>query len=550
MCDAGLPTAAKIILKTDKAKLPHAGGFRVVPFACAVIWLSAVAMSLGNAVSPIVGTRLESGDGIFEALQAPNPAPGGIGFPACFFEYEPGGSKWVEGVDESKVFHAAIVDGDLRLGIGKGGQIYSIRGPFGEAVPPQRPQAPWIDEVWHLVVTNEDLIAPIHHHQNENPQAHWVPAMPLQYFIHQAGIYLDGLTGPAELSPAKEPFYSPLLESRWDPDSSTLFLANWAQQARAPNVWKSGALVLTAYRAIGGGAVEVTQSLTNFGTEDFTYLNAPWGGVRHSSLPQTVLSGADGDWSKVAGRWGWSGIPSEKFTDTGGWIAWTSPQCRDADPALALVFGREAEGAQPWKRAPFRIVHGTAGDGAERDYNVVEASCSVLVRPGGTIVARWYLVSGPYGEVRKRAAELSPYAGMWMPEFDGASRVPVWMADGKPSKSGEGTPAFHLHAVPAAGTVPVFLIEDLRSGKVLMSADPYLLARSAPLENPLPVGHPEHARYQGREVFYPYEGPGRVAGLLGFAGKRTAADGSTEYLSAEGTPIPSVASPAPQPATN
>jgi len=298
-------------------------------------------------------------------------------------------------LDESKVFHAVFQTQNLRLGIGKGGQIYSLRGAFGEGVPPQRLKAPWVDEVWHLVVTSEDIVTPIHNFQNADPAKNWDIGMPLQYFIHQAGVYLDGLTGTKELGAPMEPFYSPILESHWDAKSRTLFLANWAQMARSPNVWKSNALVFTAYRDLGDGAVEVTQSLTNFGTEDLTYLNAPWGGVRHSSLPQTVLSKADGTWSKVEGKWGWSGIPKAPFNETGGWIAWTSPETKDSDPALALVFGKEHEAAQPWKRAPSLILYGTAGETAIRDYNVVETSCSVRIKPGETLSMRWYLRCGP-----------------------------------------------------------------------------------------------------------------------------------------------------------
>jgi hypothetical protein len=496
-------------------------------------WFFLFAVWLVAGSAPASGSP--SGDaGVFELVRGANAAPVVEGEADCSFDHESTGSKWTEGVDESKVFLATLKAGDLSLGIGKGGQIFSIRGPFGEAVPPQRKAAPWIDEVWHLVVTNEDLVTPIHHFQNEDPPANWQPAMPLQYFIHQAGIYLEGLTGPASLGPATEPFYSPLLESRWDEETGTLFLANWAQQARAPNVWKSGALVLSAYRSLGGGAFEVTQSLTNFGAEDLTYLNAPWGGVRHSTLPQTVLSKPDGSWSKVGGVWGWAKIPMEKFSDTGGWIAWTSPECAEGDPALALVFGREAEGSRPWKRAAFRILHGTADDIATRDYNVVEASCSVRIQPGETLVVRWYLLAGSFAEVRQRAADLVPHADMWMPESDAPGRVPVWLAEGGPMKTGEGAPAFHLHALPGKGRVPVFLLEDTRSGEVFATTDPYELVRSAPLENPLPADHPRHALYEGREVFYPYEGPGRLVGLLGFARPEADPDGKDAMVALPG----------------
>jgi hypothetical protein len=201
---------------------------------------------------------------------------------------------------------------------------------------------------------------------------------------------------------------------------------------------------------------------------------------------------------------------------------------------LALVFGREAEGSQPWKRAAFHILHGTAGDGATRDYNVVEASCSVRIQPGETLVARWYLLAGPFAEVCKRAENLVAHAGMWMPESEAPGRVPVWLVEGRPSKTGEGTPAFHLYAMPVKGSVPVFLMEDTRSGEVFVTTDPYELVRSAPLDNPLPPGHPQHALYEGREVFYSYEGPGRLVGLLGFARPKADPDGGDNIISLPG----------------
>ena len=452
-------------------------------------------------------------------------------------DYKPSGSKWVDGLDESSVFFAAVETPGLRLGIGKGGQIYSLRGPFGEGLPPQRPNAPWMDEVWHLVVTNENLVAPIHDFQNSDPKNNWDIGMPLQYFIHQAGIYLEGLTGTRELGASKKAFSSPMVASRWDAKTRTLYLANWAQQARSPNVWKSGVLVFTAYRFLGNGAVEVTQALTNFGSEDLTYLNAPWGGVRNSSLPQTILSKPDGSWVKASGRWGWEGIPKSYFTDTGGWIAWTSNQTADADNALALVFGTEPEGQPAWKRHPNRILHGTAGEASLRDYNVVEAASSITIKPGETLACRWFLVSGTFEQVRQRAAKLAPLATMWMPEPTD-TRLKVWMVNGKPSLKGKGNPAFELFAKPAPGLAPVFAMEDTRDGSVFPTDDPYLLTRTAPAPNPLPEKHPEHAQYTGRHVHYPYESPGVLRKLLGFARKESLPEGGHALISADGIKIP------------
>lgn len=470
----------------------------------------------------------------------------GPGEAVCSFDYEPSGSTWIAGLDESKVFHAVLQTENLRLGIGQGGQIYSLRGDFGEAVPPQRVNAPWIDEVWHLVVTHEDLVTPIHKFQNADPQKNWAIGMPLQYFIHQAGVYLEGLTGTKELGAPTEPFYSPVLESHWDPESRTLFMANWAQMARSPNVWKSHVLVLTAFRDLGDGAVEVTQSLTNFGTEDLTYLNAPWGGVRHSSLPQTVLSKPDGSWSKVEGTWGWADKATAPFNETGGWIAWTSKETKDSDPALALVFGQENTAAQPWRRAPSQILHGTAGDPATRDYNVVETSCSVRIQPGETLSVRWFLVAGSFEHTRQRAAELVPNASMWMPAAQNDLLLPVWVKEGKPSKSGEGKPDFHLHAVPAPGMAPMFAMEDTRTGELFITPDPYLLTPTKPAPNPLPEDHPERQLYDNRAVHYQYDSPGVLRSLLGYARKENKS-GREEFFSAEGTKV-AVKVPAPTPA--
>lgn len=467
----------------------------------------------------------------------------------CIFEFQPSGSTWVAGLDESKVFHAVFETEKLRLGIGKGGQIYSMRGAFGEGVPPQRLKAPWIDEVWHLVVTNEDIVTPIHKFQNEDAVKNWDIGMPLQYFIHQAGIYLEGLSGTTELGAAKEPFYSPMLESVWDPNTRTLFLAHWAQMARSPNVWKSGALVLTAYRDLGDGAIEVTHALTNFGTEDLTYMNAPWGGVRYSSLPQTVLSKPDGTWNKADGQWGWSGIPMAPFTQTGGWIAWTSREAKDSDHALGFVFGTEKDGLKPWMRTHSLILHGTADDVATRDYNVVETSCNVRIKPNETLVTRWFLVAGSFEQTRKRAAELVQHAKMWMPEHNDSLHLPVWIKDGKPSRDGEGQPAFHLKAMSGPGLAPIFLMEDTRLGEVFATQDPHLLTRTAKAPNPLPAEHPQRALYENRTVNYQYESPGVLRGLLGYA-RKDSSSGKDEFFSVEGTKVPIKELPQPTPTPN
>jgi hypothetical protein len=492
--------------------------FRLGGLACLAIWAFGMAAWTARAEVPKPSPTpapARPAD-IFSFLEKP-AAPQGPGKMDCAFEYKPSGSAWNPGLDEGKVFLAALEAGDMRLGIGKGGQIYSLRGAFGESVPPQRAAAPWIDEVWHVVATSEPLVAPVHEFQNGGVAARWASAMPIQFFIHQAGIYLKGLTGTAETGFPTEPFYSPLLRRRWDPASRTLFLANWAQQARTPNAWKSGLIVQTAYRDLGGGAIEVAQLLSNFGDQQLTYLNAPWGGVRRSSLPHTVLSEPGGGWKKVAGVWGWSGIPSKPFDETGGWIGWTVDSKEDSSPALAMVFGREGGGTPPWRRSRSKILYGTAGETDNRDYEAVETACSIDLNPGESLLVRWYLVAGPFGKVRARAAELAPHATIEKPAFDASLRQPVWVKDGVPSSSGEGEPAFHLHAQPLPGTLPVFTMRNPADGKVFATLDLYKLTRTSPFPNPLPETNPEYPRYQNRVVHHTHEPGAAPVELLGFA---------------------------------
>ncbi|MBT3194774.1 MAG: alpha/beta hydrolase, partial [Verrucomicrobia bacterium] len=70
--------------------------------------------------------------------------------------YKASGSLWGEGLNEEWVFHREIrhvqdKDNSYALRIGKGGQLYSLRGPFGETVPPSSLGTPWNDEVWPFV---------------------------------------------------------------------------------------------------------------------------------------------------------------------------------------------------------------------------------------------------------------------------------------------------------------------------------------------------------------------------------------------------------------
>ena len=446
--------------------------------------------------------------------------------------FEPSGSTWTDGLDERDVFLAAMEGEGWRIGIGKGGQLYSVRGPFGESVPPQRLDSPWNDEVWQMVLTVEEIIRPIHDFQKQGREQR-MATMPLMYFIHQSGIYVKGQSDGIDSGSVDRPFYSPVLRQHWDPATRTFHVVNWAQQARTPCVWKSGALIYTAYRDLGGGALEVTQVLHHFGDQTITYINAPWGGVRHSALPHAILSKPDGTWEEVEGGWG-ADTALRKLRDTGGWEAWVRNPDQGESPALALVFGTEPELRAPGAARPSLVRWGTAGNVEVRDYQVTEQISKPRLEPGGTLAARWFLVSGSFDDVRRRAEELAPEAGVWTPVPDASAAQEIWMSDGRPATTGEGKPAFELHAQPLPGTVPFFLMKDTRSGEIFVTTDPYVLTDSEPFANPLPNDHPEHSRYEGRVVYHQYSSRGVFLDLLGYAFPKEPPTGVSERVEMPG----------------
>jgi hypothetical protein len=458
--------------------------------------------------------------------------PGGgftqsAGNATCSFDYNPSGSSWIAGVSEEDVFFASMNSSSgWRLGVGKGGQVYSLRGSFGEAIPPQRVDAPWVDEAWQFVATSLDLVSPVHEFQSVG-SAQRLLGFPIQFFIHQSGIYRGSLAGNSLVGSPSIQFYSPILKKHWNPATRTLSLVSWSQMARSPNVWKSGMLTYASYRDLGNGAIEVTNFVTNFGDQDLTFINTPWGGARPSTFPETVLSQREGTWSIAAqGLYG-SNTPI-LARDTSGWQAWVQNSTQEQSDSLAVVFGNQplpSVSDQDWKRFWTVLTYGLTHVG--RDYAVSSIQNNIRLQAGQSLACRWHLVVGPFGQTRSKASALAPHAGLWTPETDASVVSPVWITGATPSSTGTGSPAFYLYAQPIPGTVPVFAMEDTRTGRVFATLDPYELCPTAPYPNPLPTSHAQYALYQNRVVHYQYQSPGQLKELLGYARREASSSGST-----------------------
>lgn len=275
----------------------------------------------------------------------------------------------IDSFPESVVFNAELsYDNPLdsnqsyQIRIGKGGQLYSFRSAFGESVPPQwrssnwvQPSygggtsyAPWVDEVWQMVCVDESL--------NNTPDS--------SYFIHQAGVYLKT---PAQ----NKPFFSPKIAEYYDHQNQSYSIVNWGQQAHTDDLLNinhtSNLLYYTKYTNKGKGVIQVDNMIYNFGQDNISFLNMPWGGVRNSSLDHFFISTPINDYNLTTGLYGQT--PIVQTANTGGWVAWAndtngnSSALGMAHPITTNTYGNK-----------FR--YGDAGNlnatWNERDYHVFE----------------------------------------------------------------------------------------------------------------------------------------------------------------------------------
>lgn len=481
----------------------------------------------GILIGAVMGQAVTAQEGADEALFSfiPKSDLPSTTFQTTFSsEYEPSGSSWGPGADESHVFFASIANSESeqtawRLGIGKGGQIYSLRGPFGESIPPQASfyhqednVSIWVDEVWQNVAVAGDKINRDTLTEDGAPASRGGDHVrSMKFFIHQAGSYRHD----KELSKVR---YSTPLAYSWDPETKTFSHLTWGQQASTPSINKSGLLNYTTYRDLGGGVIEVTHVMANFGEDTFDHTNMPWGGFRTSSLPQQWVSKVDGSPLQLPldTTYG-TGVGDLK--DTGGYYMCS----QDDDPAhyaQAIVFGQDRkfpdfENRGLTKRNS-RIRYGISSvpgkpATAFRDYTVFFVATYSDIKPGDVFYWRNYFVVGPMGqvtEISKKLNEKTDYGYMDLTAKESPaityhvdSSAPTMLTTKAPEKDTKG---FTLNAWPVRGSLPVFLMKDSASGKPFISTDPYVNAKTSPFKNPYKPGHENFERYENQTVYQHY----------------------------------------------
>lgn len=451
-------------------------------------------------------------------------------------DYAPSGSVWAEGLDERQVFLAQLAhsqgrDDSFALRVGQGGQIYSLRGAFGESVPPswrdaRDERSPWNDEVWQFVAvcTRYNGIDPLLKAGRvpDDLPARW-KALPYKtsLFIHNSGAYIPGES-------AVQSLYCPLLAFEADAEARTIRTLNWGLVPQVRTIHRSPILYSCQTRDVGDGIIELTWVVHNFSTRDdivFDFLNAPWGGTRLTSLPVHAISGPDGQPRPRA-----EVFPVDRpdreigVAKTGGWRVASASDADDA-ASLALVFGRdrhlEAERAKASRGEPHcqqgpsvlrdYLAHApqlydklwqdwqTRPENSFRNYDVIEFIPKLRLAPQNTIWYRVFLVVNRRDRAIELARSLVDKVDYGLLTFDPATTplVPVHVRDGRvvDPAAAQGPSTFELYARPVPGSLPVFLLEDTATDREVVSTDPYRFVPQEPLDLGVPAEHPHHDYY-------------------------------------------------------
>jgi len=415
------------------------------------------------------------------------------------------GSNWGFAVNENDVYHAALkhtqtvgpANRDWEIRIGQGGQIYSIRSEVGEIVPPQSFRRPYNDEVFQAISVDT------------SPRANGGAAA----FYHQSGYYVDSAN-------VVRPTFAPLLVSgSADSNSwSTLSLAVQADTQSDPQQ-PSGLLNYQCTRDLGGGVIEVTHLIYNFGTNRVNFHNLPWGGVRKTVFDNMLVSNPGG---------GFSGRHIDDFDvtinqvitadNTGGWAAFAEGTA-GSDRGLAYVFGdTDTHLSEPWQKSRSSWRWGDAGGDflgiPIRNFHVGTFRREIDVDPGDLFESRYFLVLGDVDHIESTIADRdlvtsATYGKRTINEQD-ASLLAWQVHEENGTLSIEerdiGEPSdFMTYALPVNGAKPLFLFEDF-DGNAFVSVDPYALSNT------------------------PYDGQTDYKGILGFVLTSEIAGVDSDYV--------------------
>lgn len=477
------------------------------------------------------------------------------------------GSIWEPRIVESRVFqfqldHRQSPENSFQLRIGKGGQIYSLRGPFGESVPPswrdeRSDVSPWNDEVWQFVsvCTRYNGIKTIGLSEGKLQTLKQSPYRDT-FFVHNSGAYIPRAAGIDSL-------YCPLLRFDLRSQDRCIRMLNWGLVPQVKTVHRSPILYYTQIRDAGDGIIELTWVVHNFGNRDdlvFDFHNAPWGGTRVTSLPLQWISSPSGELLPHAALFNKKYNGAIDIRRSGGWKL-SSVSEADDSPSLALVYGRDQHLEEELQKAKDGLPHvqfapsllrayragkphydperggwkdwQTRPENSFRNYDVVEMIPKLRLSPGTSIWYRSFLVVDRKDRAIEKARSLVPHVDYGQATFDASDTPTVELKID--ATVGKATDSQDLRATlfarPVPGSMPLFRIRNTQTGRIVISTDPYIFVPQEKLDLGLPDDHPQ-ADYFSEAIGYSLdENNCEWQSLLGFGLKEKPSQGSWRRLS-------------------
>lgn len=307
-------------------------------------------------------------------------------------DFSASGSEWEVDWSESYIFKNLLQYVDpvnpersYEMRMGKGGQVYSFKGDFGEALPPQWRNrfnedgnalpnstsgvdtdgnvvphygnwAPWNDEVWQIVGSDQnDQKTYIDQSGNDSIRSY-------TQNIHQAGPYMNNYAHRAsDLTEA--PYYSPTVQSFYDESEQAYTSIIWGQSENPayvydstgcnpcfPDPFRPSTLFYLRYKNLGEGVIQADFLIFNYHrTRKIGFWGVPWAGIRHSVLPYAFISDDFNDPGSYENLDHplpvWTEGATRNTNQTCGWFAF-STVAGGSGPALAFVTAKTSGGGE------------------------------------------------------------------------------------------------------------------------------------------------------------------------------------------------------------
>ena len=266
-----------------------------------------------------------------------------------------------------------------------------------------------------------------------------------------------------------KPLSSPMLGFRFDATNATFSTVVWPQSSyvHQDRTLSSELLVQQHVRDAGDGVVEITHVWTNYGTETFDTLYAPWAGLTKTLLANYAQSEPSGSYKWVTPVVSSSNVVPLK--ETNGWVGFCSTIGSNS-PGLGVVFGKSAS------KTPAGVVQfGTVNN---NDLTTLKALPTVTLGPGQTFFSRFYLVIGLLPQIQAHGNQLAAGHVDWGTlSFAPAETESVDpCTDSEPQ--GFAQCGFYSLARPVPGAWPILLMRNLQTGKAFVSTTPYALSQT------------------------------------------------------------------------